>query len=209
MALGKPTVLISQHVENLPFDLKVHRVLPYRQDALESLGPLLAKAVNQTLARYDVKVSTNVEARGHAATPIIAVTGSTFADPARVRRRVETLLRPYLRLQSSWYVGSNGTVDAAVLKYLLTHQQRAVVVGYHRLDFSQEVQQLIEYSKVPFLDASVETIPRGLSGPSERDILFAARADLVVLFWDGQSRGTAELIDFFKKNMNNTLVGFV
>src|SRR2546421_1066636 len=39
MALGKPTVLISQDVETVPFDLKVHRVLPYRLDALDALAP--------------------------------------------------------------------------------------------------------------------------------------------------------------------------
>src|SRR5437763_6851866 len=68
MALGKPTVLISQDVETLPFDLKVHRVLPYQLDMLPDLGRILSKAVSQTLARYDVKVSTNVETRGQPTT---------------------------------------------------------------------------------------------------------------------------------------------
>jgi hypothetical protein len=209
MALGKPTVLISQDVGTLPFDLKVHRVLPYQQDALEVFAPLLAKAVSQTLARYDVEGPAKVESQVPVTTPVIAVTGSTLADPARVHRRVETLLRPYLSLQPLWFCGTNGTVDEAVLQYLLRHQQRAVAVGYHRLDYSAGVLQLVREGKVPFLDASVETIPRGLSGPTERDILFASRADLVVLFWDGKSRGTAQVIEFFKRNMNNILIGFV
>jgi hypothetical protein len=209
MALGKPTVLISQDVDTLPFDLKVHRVLRYRPDALADLGPILAKAVSQTLARYDVKVSTNLENRRQPATPVIAVTGTSVADPARVQRRVETLLRAYLSLDAMWYCGTNGIVDEAVLHYLVEHKQRAVAVGFHRLDFSLGVLQLVQESKVPFLDASVEAIPRGLSGPTERDILFASRADLVVLFWDGKSRGTAQVIDFFRGNMNNLLIGFV
>jgi hypothetical protein len=209
MALGKPTVLISQHVETLPFDLKVHRVLPYQQNALDQFSPLLAKAVNQTLARYDVKVTTKVESRGQVATPVIAVTGSMRADPARVHRRVETLLRPYLSLQPLWYCGTNGIVDEAVLQYLMEHQQRVVAVGYHRLDFSDAVRQLVQANKLSFLDASVETIPRGLDGPTERDIFFASKADLVVLFWDGKSQGTGQIIEFFQRNMNNVLVGFV
>jgi hypothetical protein len=48
-----------------------------------------------------------------------------------------------------------------------------------------------------------------LTGPTERDIFFASRADLVVLFWDGKSKGTARVIDFFQRNMNNVLIGFV
>ena len=79
MALGKPTILISQHFETLPFDLKVHRVLSYQQNALEEFVPHLTKAICQTLARYDVKVSTKVEGLGHIATPVIAVTGSMSA----------------------------------------------------------------------------------------------------------------------------------
>jgi len=209
MALGKPTVLISQHVKTLPFDLLVHRVLPYQQNALEELVPLLSKAISQTLARYDVKVSTKVESRGHITTPVIAVTGTMLADPARVHRRVETLLRPYLAAQPLWFCGTSGAVDEVVLQYLLEHQQHAVAVGYHRLDFSAAVLQLVQEGKVPFLDASVETIPRGLSGPTERDILFASKADMVVLFWDGKSQGTAELIDFFQRNKINVLIGFV
>jgi hypothetical protein len=209
MALGKPTVLISQHVETLPFDLKVHRVLPYQQNALEAFVPLLSKAVNQTLARYDLKVSTKAERREHLTTPVIAVTGSNLADPARVHRRVETLLRPYLALQPLWYCGTGGNVDEAVLDYLLKQKQRAIAVGYHRFHFTAKVRQLVEEDKIQYLDASVETIPRGLKGPSARDILFASRADLLVLFWNGESKGTAKLIEFFQSNMNNVLIGYV
>jgi hypothetical protein len=140
---------------------------------------------------------------------VIAVTGSSSADQARVHRRVETLLRPYLALQATWYCGTNGTVDEATIQYLLRHQQRVVAVGRHRLHFSALVRQRIQEDNVAFLDASVETIPRSLAGPLERDILFASRADLIVLIWDGASRGTGRLVEFFQKNMNNVLIGFV
>src|SRR5687768_405336 len=38
MALGKPTILISQDLEKLPFDLKVHRILRYSLSDLTGLG---------------------------------------------------------------------------------------------------------------------------------------------------------------------------
>ncbi len=209
MALGKPTVLISQHVETLPFDLKVHRVLPYQPEALAAFAPVLGKAIQQTLARYDVRPAARMDSHRPAAAPVIAVTGTSAGDPARIRRRVETLLAPYLAAQPLWYCGSNGLVDETALRFLVEHQQRAVAVGFHRLDFSAGVLQLVQQDRVAFLDASVEAVPRGLPGPTERDILFASRADLVVLFWDGKSQGTARLVEFFQRNMNNLLVGFI
>lgn len=206
MALGKPTVLVSQDVEALPFDLKVHRVLAYRPDQLDALAATLAKAVAQTLSRYAVDLAV---AAVPTAVPAIAVTGSSMASPARARRRVETLLGPYLPAKPVWYTGTIGTVDEAAIRFLLENGQRVVTVGYHGLDYSAEVLQLIRERKVAFLDATVETIPRGLVGPSERDVLFASRAELVVLFWDGASLGTAHLIDFFRANGTNLLVGHV
>jgi nucleoside 2-deoxyribosyltransferase len=54
MALGKPTILIGQSVDALPFDLKIHRVLPYKLAQLDGLADSLAKAVRETLARYEL-----------------------------------------------------------------------------------------------------------------------------------------------------------
>lgn len=209
MALGKPTVLISQDIASLPFDLKVHRVLTYDPVNLEALKPTLAKAIAQTLARYDVPASGQTEPPRTSTTSVIAVTGTSIADPARARRRVETLLTPHLSSQPLWYCGTIGSVDEAVLQFLLEHKQRVVAVGYHRLDYSANVLQLIREGKLTFLDASVEAIPRGMTGPSERDIFFASRSDLVILFWDGISSNTRQLIQFFQDNRNNLLVGYV
>ncbi|MEK7407313.1 MAG: hypothetical protein AAB225_19740 [Acidobacteriota bacterium] len=157
MALGKPTILLGQRVEDLPFDLRVHRVLPYRLNELGSLGEHLKVAIRQTLARYELK--------GKPALPYtepmsrtIAVTGSARADPARASRRVETLLRPYLNPGRIWYCGSTGTSDEAALRYLSAHRQRAVAVGYTRFDFSPEVKESVEAGRIQFLDSSVEPV---------------------------------------------------
>jgi len=60
-----------------------------------------------------------------------------------------------------------------------------------------------------FLDATLEAIPRGLTGPTPRDVFFAARADLIVLLWDGVSGGTARLAHYFQENQVSLLMGFV
>jgi hypothetical protein len=96
-----------------------------------------------------------------------------------------------------WYCGSNGIVDECALEYLLKNEQPVVTVAYYRYDFSQGVRQLVQQGKVQFIDASVESLPKGLTGPSERDIFFCVKADLVVLFGDGKSAGTKKLIRYF------------
>jgi len=76
MAAGKPTILISQDIERLPFDLRVHRVHRYDAAALETLGPTLAEAVRQTLARYQVSTRSAPSAPSESVTPTVAATGS-------------------------------------------------------------------------------------------------------------------------------------
>jgi len=105
----------------------------------------------------------------------------------------------------TWYCGSNGITDELVIRYLLDRGQRTSAVGYHGFDYSPFVLDLSERSAIGFIDASLESVPRGLEGPSERDVLFAAKADLVVLFWDGKGRGIGELIEFFTRNAKSLL----
>jgi hypothetical protein len=209
MALGKPTMLIGRAVESLPFDLKVHRVLPYGMDALEALVTGLSEGIRQTLSRYEIGPRV-ISAVDHGdGTYSIAVTGSAHANERKVRRRAETLLQPYLGLDAMWYCGTSGTVDESVLAYLVENKQRAVAVGYHRYDITEPVRELVASGKVRFLDATVESVPRGLSGPTERDIFFSAKSDLVALFWDGKSRNTGRLVRYFEENAKSLLVGFV
>lgn len=207
MALGKPTILIAQRVEELPFDLKVHRVLPYGHDMLGEATGRLGQAMRETLARYDIQ--TALPQAPENPLQHIAVTGTMLADPARARRRIATLLQPYLDPQVVWYCGSNGLVDEECLRFLVAKQQRAYAVGYHRYDFSDQVFQMVEGRKVGFLDASVEPVPKGLRGGTSRDVFFCAKADLVILIWDGASVGTGQLMHYFQDNAKNLLIGFI
>ena len=209
MALNKPTILIGQCVDALPFDLKVHRVLPYSIGDLRSLSPPLAEAIRQTLARYDVRPKATPIDRVQAGSSTVAVTGSMQADHLRASRRVETLLRPFIGSGATWLCGSSGVVDESVLKYLLAQGERVATVGYHRYDLSEAVRELVDAGKLPFLDASVEALPKGLAGPTPRDLLFCMKADLVILFWDGESAGTRSLIQYFTDAGKNLLIGFV
>jgi hypothetical protein len=47
----------------------------------------------------------------------IAITGTMEADKSRVKRRIETLLHPYLDENTIWYCGGRGTTDELVLEY--------------------------------------------------------------------------------------------
>jgi nucleoside 2-deoxyribosyltransferase len=210
MALGKPTILIAQDIGDLPFDLKVHRVVPYLPNELQDLKRRLVKAIQETMSAYALKTNT---AAAQVAVPVerrtIAVTGTMSAVPAMLQRRVPATLEPYLSDHTRWLTGSSGIVDEMVLEYLLARGQKAAAVGYNRYDFSETVRQMSADGRIDFIDASVEPVPKALGGPSRRDSFFCAKADLVVLFWDSASRGTGELKDYFLNNNITLLVGFV
>ena len=209
MAAGKPTILICQHVEALPFDLKVHRVLEYDRADVSALAPRLAEAVRQTVSRHAIATLSHSEVQAGTSAPVIAVTGSTSVHQGRARRRIESLLQPYLALNALWYCGSYGDADELAIEWLMENGQSVVAVGYNQFDHSSEVRKAIDAGRIRFVDASVESIPRGLSGPSERDTFFAAKADLVALIWDGTSGGTGLLVDYYKQNAKSLLIGFV
>lgn len=209
MALGKPAILIGQDVQELPFDLKVHRVVPYRPDDLPALDGPLTKSIQQTLARYGIEPDLPAVRQAELASRIVAVTGSCEADPARVRHRLHTFLEPYLAQDVLWYTGSWGNADEAAADYLTAHKQRVIAVGYTRFDVSPKVREMVRAGRVRFLDASLETLPRSARGPSPRDILFSRKADLVILAWDGRSSGTEAALRFYEEQGNNLLLAFV
>jgi hypothetical protein len=209
MALGKPTILIGHSIKTLPFDLKDHRVLSYEMSNLDALTDSLSKAVQATLARYEVHTKVDEAVRPLSRSKTIAVTGSMHADVAKLRRRVETVLEPYLGEDVEWFCGSNGMTDETAMDFLASRGKRPTAVGYNRYDLSQSIRRMIDDNLINIVDASIENLPKGLIGPSERDVLFASRADLVILFWDGYSVGTRRLVDYFTANGTNMLIGFV
>jgi len=211
MALGKPTILIGQDIESLPFDLISHRVISYSPDNLEELGPKLIKAIQDTLSRYELKGSSPAElpSTKNPEQMTISITGTMKANEAKVTRRLETILGPYLSKTTHWLIGSVGTVDVTTTLYLLEHRQNVTIIGYNRFDCAAKLRPLVEKGRLPFLDASLESIPKRMTGPSERDILFCMKSDLVILFWDGESRGTREMVSYFQDQGVSTLLSFI
>jgi hypothetical protein len=241
MALGKPTILIGQDIASLPFDLRSHRVLDYSPNALPEFQRRLEKAIQDTLARYELKGTGTVEpsATSRAKQMTITVTGTMNANEAAVCQRIQRFLSPYLSDTTSWLVGAVGTVDLASIRFLLDHRQRVTAVGYNRFDCAPELRALIDEGRLGFLDASVEAVPRGMKGqperdlykefahdlsksvhdlsrsvlqrmkgPTERDIIFCIKSDLVILLWDGESQGTKEMVQYFKDQGMSTLLAF-
>ena len=209
MALGKPTIVIGRSIETLPFDLKVHRVLPYDLSDLDALTDSLSQAIQATLARYELHTKVDKALRPLSQSKTIAVTGSMNADVAKLKRRIETVLAPYLGEDVAWLCGSNGMTDEAALDFLASHDERPTAIGYNRYDLSPSIRRMVDEDQINVVDASIENLPKGLSGPSERDVFFASRADLVIVFWDGRSRGSKWLIDYFTANGTNILIGFI
>ena len=92
-ALLKPTIVISQSVERLPFDIHDIRVLKYTLDKLDKENGLresLKEAITHTMQRYEL----HRIALPPQTAKTIAITGSMMAPPDRVLRRLETLLPP-------------------------------------------------------------------------------------------------------------------
>ncbi len=111
MALGKPTILIGQDIRSLPFDLITHRVHEYSALDPGAFRRRLTEAIRQTLARYELKGTGGpalaVVDPHHRLT--ITVTGSSIADEAPLRRRIEVALHPYLSPGNSGSFGRSET----------------------------------------------------------------------------------------------------
>jgi serine/threonine protein kinase len=139
----------------------------------------------------------------------VAVTGSMQADPRRTAHRVRTLLAPYCGEHTTWYCGTVGTVDECAADYLLREGQRVIAVGYGAGDITSTMSVLLARYGAPFVDAQNEQVPAVPNAPSRRDVFFSRKADLVVLFWDGVSPGTAELLAWLRQQGKDHVVGFV
>jgi hypothetical protein len=145
MALKKPMLFVTQNIDDLPFDIKDMRTIPYiRQSLANTLQKPLAEAFRDTLGRYEVRSESKRIPLPPKAPYTIAVTGSMQADPGKCQRRLESLLQPYLDDRTTWYCSSYGQVSEAAIRYLLGHHQRLAVVGYHAFDISAQVLQLVE-----------------------------------------------------------------
>jgi hypothetical protein len=210
-ALGKPVVVISQETDKLPFDIKDVRTLRYNRSSLsKTLRDPLTASIKATLERYLIRRSGLRMERQKPRLKTIAITGSMTVPHASVVERLERLLVPYLHSGYHWYVGSYGDTDETALRYLIGSGERSItVVGYNSYDISERQLRALEANPhLSFIDAEREQVPQVSRAPSERDIFFASRADLLILIWNGQSGQTKRLIDWLADTGKDHIVGF-
>jgi hypothetical protein len=210
MALKKPLLLVTQDLETLPFDIKDMRTIGYDRNSLaKTLGDRLADAIRGTLGQFEIRRDSRRVPLPPKSPFTISVTGSMRADAGKLRRRVELLLQPYLSDHTTWYCGSYGEADETAIEYLCEQHQRPIVVGYHAYDISSRALELVEQYNLCFVDAHREQLPSGLQAPTERDLIYLMRADLLIVLWNGSSPGTLGLIEWYQKHRKDILVGFV
>ncbi|HLJ80839.1 MAG TPA: hypothetical protein VKT52_05085 [Ktedonobacterales bacterium] len=202
-ALLKPTIAITRSQDPLPFDVHDLRFERYDPKNLPTLHGRLVSAIAHTLRRYQLR---RIQLPPRTATTI-AITGSMMAMPERVNRRLETLLPPYLSTDTTWYCGTAGNTDETAARYLLERKQRVIGVGYAQLDVSSRMLKILEEFHAPFVDASREQLLKVPGAPTPRDVLFAQKADLVILLWDGQSKGIRQISEWLTEQGKSHLLG--
>ena len=204
-ALTKPTIVIRHSTGPLPFDVKDVRVVQYDLNALGQLESDLVEVIGQTIRRYQAR---RIYLPPRTASTI-AITGTMNANPDKVSRRLEVLLPPYFDSDTTWYTGTSGVTDELTAEYLLRAGQRVIGVGYAQLDVSSRMLHILETHKASFVDSSREQLLELANAPSPRDVLFAQKADLIILLWDAASVGIGQLSDWFKKQRRNQLLAFI
>jgi hypothetical protein len=209
MALNKPLLLITQTLDEIPFDIKDMRTIGYNRQSLTStLQSPLAQAFRDTLGTYEVRRESTRLKPPKSFGKTIAVTGSMDGDEAKCSGRIEILLEPHLSEQVTWLCGSFGLVDELSVEFLIGNKQKIIVVGYHSYDISERMLDLITQHQIPFVDARKEQGLLGIQAPTDRDLFFLAKANLVILFWNGRSAGTREMIEWYYKQQKDHVVGF-
>lgn len=209
MALNKPLLLITQTLDEAPFDIRDMRIIPYvRQSLTATLQSPLAQAFRDTLGAYAVRRESTPLKPPKSFGNTIAVTGSRDGNDVKCAGRIETLLEPYLSEQVTWLCGSFGMVDELTAEFLISHKQKVVVVGYHSYDMSERMLDIISHHQIPFVDSSKEQSLKGIQAPTDRDLYFLANASLVILIWNGRSANTREMIEWYYNQQKDHVVGF-
>ena len=210
MATQKPVITITQDLNSLPFDLVVKRTIEYDRRSLhETLKKKLSEAFRETVSEHVTERSKVTQSLLKANAPIVGVTGSMEANHAECQRRMEVLLEPYLGIGARWYCGSYGDVDRVVCEFLISQKEKVTIVGYDAYDISDAMLDMVKREGLPFVDARREQLPGGFEGQTDRDVLFLTKTDVVILLWNGESHGTRALIDWYRDNEKDHVVGFV
>lgn len=198
------------YLPEVPPDIPEDLRLVLRQSLEKDPAKRFRTASEMKAVLSDIRRSLPSTISGHSLnTPrhfTIAVTGTMNAEPAIIERKVAEALTPYCSLLTTWYHGSFGCVDERVAEFLTARSQNQFIVGYSQEDISEAMGVLVQEHDLPFIDANNESVPSSPDAPSRRDIFFATKSDLVVLFWNGQSRGTSRLIDWLSANRRDHLV---
>lgn len=128
-----------------------------------------------------------------------------------VAERLKRVLDPYTKRNYNWYTGSYGNTDEAALQYLIEMGEPSIaVVGYSSYDISPAMLDLLEeHRHIAFIDAAREQMPKVEQAQSARNVLFAARSDLIVTMWDGVSSGTKQFLQWLDKEKKDHIIGFI
>ncbi len=208
-ALGKPLIAITQDSGDLPFDIRDVRTIRYERPFLDdSLHKSLAEALVETL-RLPAPHAIGRRQHDVARLRTVAITGSTRVDPYKFRRRVHTVLAPFLAQPIEWLTGSFGQADELSIQYLIEHGRIPTVVASHESDVSSRVRTLLARHHLPLVNAEKEQLPTGLKPPSARDLLFLVRADFLVALWSGGSSGTREQLQWYEENQRDHAIAFI
>jgi len=210
--LKKPIVIIRQGIGRLPFDVRDVRIIRYDVNDLSStLVTDLAASIRDTMIRYKHRIDANIMPLPENKVFAIAVTGFMLGRPEKCRRRVESSLFPYLGDQVVWYIGSNGMTDETIASFLIAHVQKIIVVGYHSHDISENMLNIIEENSIPFVSAQNENLLDCIDAPTQRDLLFSLKANLIVLIWNknSNSQRIEALVRWYEKQKKDYLLSFV
>jgi len=139
----------------------------------------------------------------------IAITGTMEASPLKAAQTIGGLVAPYLGDYTTWYVGSFGVVDETAAELLLKAKQRVIVFGYCADDISEQMEMLVQEYGAPFVDVQAEMpeLRQNLQGARVHFLL--AKADLMILIWDGQSTGTESLVNWLRSERKDHIIGFI
>lgn len=214
-ALQKPTIAITQTTDNLPFDVRNVRMIPYDRTRLdETLRHQLIAAIRATLKEYAVPstyVAEHLDKRiGRRKIQTIAITGSINARRDRAAQKLGATLQPFVGRGIQWYVGSFGAIDETSVEFLLGNDESITIVGYSSYDLSSHMRDIMKRNdRIEFIDAASESVDPDDAGKTERDEWLRHRADLMIVVWNGQSRGTAELLDWLRMKKKDHIVCYV
>jgi nucleoside 2-deoxyribosyltransferase len=214
-ALQKPTIAITQTTDNLPFDVRNVRMITYDRARLEeTLRHQLVSAIRATLKAYAVPstyVATHLnKSLVRRKIQTIGITGSMNARRDRATQKLDATLQPFLGRGIRWYVGSFGVIDETSVEFLLDNNEMITIVGYSTYDLSGHMREILTHNhRLEFIDATGESLEPDDGGKKERDEWLRHRSDLMIVVWNGQSEGTAELLDWLGTKKKDHIVCYV